>query len=102
MYTFCMYRLNTQYRIKDYRAQCSPRHTCTLHMSLFMQLYVWPQASPVLGKQGMKSAFSCLQNHAPYTCALHLRLASQEKGCFGRGEKGMPRDAVEGGGAGNA
>ena len=63
---------------------------CALHVSLFMQLHERPQAAPVLVLQGMKSAFSCLQNHAPYTYTYtrHSRLASQEKGCFERGGKG--------------
>ncbi|ASL96301.1 hypothetical protein BVG96_01200 [Serratia marcescens] len=80
-------------------AQYFPRLACALHVSLFMQLHERPQAAPVLVRQGMKSAFSCMQNHAPYACTRNLRLASQEKGCFGRGEKGMPRDAVESCGA---
>ncbi|TEW84690.1 hypothetical protein D5R38_16175 [Serratia marcescens] len=64
-----------------------------------MQLHEWPQAAPALVPLGMKSAFSCMQNHAPYACTRNLRLASQEEGCFGRGGRGMPRDAVESGGA---
>ncbi|TWY26197.1 hypothetical protein FR965_23820 [Serratia marcescens] len=55
-----------------------------------MQLHERPQATPVLVLAGMKSAFSCMQNHAPYACTRNLRLASQEKGCFGRGGRGMP------------
>ncbi|MGQ5734988.1 hypothetical protein ACUNI2_24795 [Serratia sp. IR-2025] len=83
-------------------AQCYPRLACALHVSLFMQLHERPQASPVLVRLGMKCAFSCMQNHAPYVCTRNFRLASQEKGCFGRGGRGMPRDAVESGGAENA
>ncbi|QHA86815.1 acetyl xylan esterase [Serratia rhizosphaerae] len=48
-----------------------------------MQLHEKRQAVPVLVRQGMKSAFSCMQNHAPYACTRNLRLASQEKGCLG-------------------
>lgn len=80
-------------------AQYFPRLAYALHVSLFMQLHERPQAAPVLVRQGMKSAFSCMQNHAPYACTRNLRLASQEKGCFGRGGRGMPRDAAESGGA---
>lgn len=69
-------------------AQYFPRLACALHVSLFMQLHERPQAAPVLVRQGMKSAFSCMQNHAPYACTRNLRLASQEKGCFGRGGRG--------------
>ncbi|PNU29374.1 hypothetical protein C2M05_24230 [Serratia marcescens] len=67
-----------------------------------MQLHERPQAAPVLVRQGMKSAFSSMQNHAPYACTHNLRLASQENGCFGRGGRGMPRGTVESGGAENA
>ncbi|QDI35946.1 hypothetical protein FG171_00355 [Serratia marcescens] len=64
-----------------------------------MQLHERSQAAPVLVRQGMKSAFSCMQNHAPYACTRNLWLASQEKSCFGRGARGMPRDAGESDGA---
>ncbi|HEI9794925.1 TPA: hypothetical protein ACH2JW_002138 [Serratia marcescens] len=77
------------------RAQCYPRLACALHVSLFMQLPGWPQAASVLVRLGMKNAFSYMQNHAPYACTRNLRLASQEKSCFGR----LPRDAVESDGA---
>jgi hypothetical protein len=79
-----------------------PRLACALHVSLFMQLHERPQAAPVLVRQGKKSEFSCMQNHAPYACTRNLRLASQEKGCFEQGERGMPHYAVESGGAENA
>ncbi|OPJ98277.1 hypothetical protein B1H39_07275 [Serratia marcescens] len=59
-------------------------------MSLFMQLHERPQAAPVLVRQGMKSAFSCMQNHAPYACTRNLGLASQEKGCLGEAEGECP------------
>ena len=44
----------------------------------------------------------CIFLHAKScTLCMHAQfeLASQEKGCFGRGGRGMPRDAVESGGA---
>ncbi|HAU4290474.1 TPA: hypothetical protein F6W58_23085 [Serratia marcescens] len=55
-----------------------------------MQLHERPQAAPVLVWQGMKSAFSCMQNHAPYACTRNLRRASQEKGVLGEAEGECP------------
>ncbi|HED2348521.1 hypothetical protein [Serratia marcescens] len=66
-------------------AQYFPRLACALHVSLFMQLHERPQAAPVLAWQGIKNAFSCMQNHALHACTRYLTPASQEKGCF-RGE----------------
>ncbi|PNU42982.1 acetyl xylan esterase [Serratia marcescens subsp. marcescens ATCC 13880] len=47
-----------------------------------MQVHERPQAAPLLARQGINNACSCMQNHAPYACTRFLTLASQEKGCF--------------------
>jgi hypothetical protein len=63
-----------------------------------MQLHERPQAAPVLVRAGMKSAFSCMQNHAPYACTLDLRQASQKKGCFrawGKGKNPAAKSALQ-------
>jgi len=52
-----------------------------------MQVHDGPQAASLLVRQGVKNAFSCMQNHAPYACTRFLTLASQEKGFF-RGKGG--------------
>ncbi|RJK62229.1 hypothetical protein CMV60_22995 [Serratia marcescens] len=73
--------------LKPPGAQCYPRHACPLYVSLFMQVHDGPQAASLLVRQGVKNAFSCMQNHAPYACTRFLTPASQEKGCF-RGKGG--------------
>jgi len=47
-----------------------------------MQVHERPQAALLLVRQGVKNAFSCMQNHALYACTRSLTPASQEKGCF--------------------
>ncbi len=73
--------------LKPPGAQCYPRLACPLYMSLFMQVHERPQAALLLAWQGIKNAFSYMQNHALYACAHYLTPASQEKGCF-RGKGG--------------
>lgn len=46
-----------------------------------------------------ESAFSCMQNHAPYSCTRNLSLASQEKAVLGEVGRAMPLDSIESGGA---
>ncbi|PHY83707.1 hypothetical protein CS371_03250 (plasmid) [Serratia marcescens] len=62
-------------------------------MSLFMQVHERPQAALLLVWQGIKNAFSCMQNHALYACTRSLTPASQEKGCFWGKDRGRVMEA---------
>lgn len=76
--------------LKPLGAQCYPRLACPLYVSIFMQVHEGPQAASLLVRQGVKNAFSYMQNHAPYACTRYLAPASQEKGCF----RGKDREEV--------